>query len=138
MHLVHLNSQVSNIMFDKIFSRKSNILLHSHAPLLNERIQYLQYWEENGAVKATLQRIAQIILSIADNLNLKGKKFISVADIKEVAEKWDKQRRKNGVHIKFATISKSSYIHHARFWLHIPFYPISHSTLTDHSAMSFR
>src|ERR1700722_5121203 len=104
-------------MFDKIFCRKSNILLHSQAPLVNERIKYLQYWAENGAVKATLRRIAQIILSIAEHLNLKDKRLISIANIKEIAENWDKQRRKNGTIIKFAVITKSSYIHHALSWL---------------------
>lgn len=102
-------------MFDKIFSSKRDILLHHHAPLLKERIGYLQYWVENGAVRATLQRLAQITLSIAQNLNLKSGKLVSIADIKECAEKWDRQRRQKK--IKYSAITKTSYIHHALSWL---------------------
>lgn len=104
-------------MFEKIYSRKNNILRHSQAPLLNERIKYLQYWEKNGAVKATLRRIAQIILSIAENFNWKCKRLFTIEEINEAAKKWDKQRLKKGNSIKYVAISKSIYIHHARFWL---------------------
>lgn len=103
-------------MFEKIFKRKNTILLHFNAPLLDERIRYLQYWKKNGAVDVTLRRMAHIVLSVAKSLNLKGKKLVTITEINEAANKWDKQRRRNGAN-RFGTITKSSYIHHARFWL---------------------
>ncbi len=104
-------------MFLKIYERKDKIFLHSNAPLLDERIKYLRFWSKNGAVKETLQRIAQTLLIISECLNLKNKMIVTVTEIELAAKKWDLHRRKNTKNIKFATITKTSFIRHACCWL---------------------
>lgn len=40
----------------KLFERGAAIKRHVYAPLLKERLQYLQYWAENGAPESSLKR----------------------------------------------------------------------------------
>ncbi|MDD9335267.1 MAG: hypothetical protein PV347_04445 [Rickettsiaceae bacterium] len=57
-------------MFNKIFKKASTIRKHINAPLLEERLQYLQYWDTLGRSRSTIQSTAQYLLRIIDYLNL--------------------------------------------------------------------
>jgi hypothetical protein len=65
-------------MFNKIFKRDFTINKHMNAPLLEERLKYLQYWDELGRSINTLQSIAQYLLRIVDYLNLESSDIITV------------------------------------------------------------
>lgn len=53
----------------KLFERGAAIKRHVNAPLLNERLQYLQHWSENGATESSLRRIDQYLLKIMEYLD---------------------------------------------------------------------
>jgi len=45
-------------MFNKLFRRQHTIQRHQQAPLLEERMQYLNFWDKNGARVSTLRAIS--------------------------------------------------------------------------------
>ena len=51
-------------LFNKIFERGHALRRHIKAPLLNERLKYLQYWADNGSSINNLRSIAQYLLII--------------------------------------------------------------------------
>ena len=51
-------------MFKQKIKRSFYRQKHLDAPLLEERLMYLQYWHDNGAVTNTLRKIAQYLLVI--------------------------------------------------------------------------
>ena len=64
-------------LFNKIFERRHALRRHVNAPLLEERLKYLQYWSDNGATLSTLRFIAHYLLAIIDYLKLQKKKVIT-------------------------------------------------------------
>jgi len=105
----------------KIFERKHAITRHLSAPLLKERIAYLQYWAENGAVLSTLRFTAQYLLLIIDYLKLdsKNRGMISIAEIEKAALKWA-ATSKNKPRLKkpgFSEYAEHRFIYHAISWL---------------------
>ena len=102
--------------FNKIFERRKALLRHIEAPLLKERLKYLQYWADSGAKESSLRRIAQYLLIIMDYLNFFKVRIVSVNEIEKAAEKWatDKAiRRRRGDYSKFA---KARFIRDAINW----------------------
>ncbi len=75
-------------LFNRLFERRKALLRHTTAPLLKERLKYLQYWADHGAAKSTLQRIAQYLLLVIDYLKFYKLRIISVNDIEHAAEQW--------------------------------------------------
>ena len=85
-------------------------------PLLNERLQYLQYWEDNGAVDNTLRRISQYLLIIMELLEFKEIRIVSLSEIQTASDKWasiyERSRRKSDIS-KFA---KTRFVGDALRW----------------------
>lgn len=108
----------SLVLFYEIFERKHAIDRHSNAPLLEERMQYLKYWANNGAKTATLRNIAQYLLRVAEYVNVKNKKAITKKEIVQAANKWacyqstNPQKRSD-----FSMFAKKRFIGHAVSWL---------------------
>ncbi len=103
--------------FNKIFERRKALLRHIEAPLLKERLKYLQYWANSGAKENSLRRIAQYLLIIMDYLNFFELRIVSVNEIEKAAEKWATNkaiRRRRGDYSKFA---KARFIRDAINWL---------------------
>lgn len=75
-------------LFNKIFERRHALKSHVNAPLLEERLKYLQYWSDNGATFSTLRHIAHHLLGIIDYLDLSKKKTITLKEIQKAADKW--------------------------------------------------
>ncbi|MCL5261169.1 MAG: tyrosine-type recombinase/integrase [Gammaproteobacteria bacterium] len=102
----------------KLYSRYHFLHKHLTAPMLQERLKYLQYWKDNGAIPLTLKRISAYLLLIIDYLNLENKKIVTVAEIEKAAEKWaiaeNQHWRKPGEYSKFA---KQRFIADATRWL---------------------
>jgi len=74
-------------MFEWLFKCKHAIQRHLKAPLLQERLMYLQYWYDNGATFNTLRRYASFLLVIVKMLKLKTSRVISIEEITKAAEK---------------------------------------------------
>jgi site-specific recombinase XerD len=94
-------------LFNKIFTKRHARLRHINNPLLKERLQYIQYWADNGAVDSSLRRISQYLLTIMKLLNFKEIRIVSLLEIQKAAEKWASNEhghwlRKNNIS-KFAT-----------------------------------
>src|SRR5258708_3094169 len=53
-------------LFNRVFERRHARKRHTSAPLLQERLLYLQYWDDLKARDGTLRRIAQYQLLIMD------------------------------------------------------------------------
>lgn len=75
-------------LFNKIFERRHALKSHVNAPLLEDRLKYLQYWSDNGATLSTLRHIAHHLLGIIDYLDLLKKKTITLKEIQKAADKW--------------------------------------------------
>ncbi len=103
-------------LFNKLFLRRKALLRHITAPLLRERLRYLQYWADHGATKGTLQRIAQYLLLVIDYLKFYELRIISVNEIERAAEQWASNkitRRRKNHYSKFA---KARFIRDAYQW----------------------
>lgn len=105
-------------LFYKIFKHKNAINRHLSAPLLNERIKYVQYWADSGAITETLKRIAQYLLLYIDYLNLENKKLVTVTEIEKAWLTWattkNKPLKKQADYSGFA---KNRFISYAIRWL---------------------
>ena len=95
-------------LFHKIFERPHAIKKHTNAPLLEERLIYLQYWENNGAFPGTLRILSYYLLIIIDYMKFYQIRKVGLDEITEAADKWSHQaslyRRQN-------TYSKSAKTH---------------------------
>lgn len=103
-------------LFNKIFERHKALLRHIEAPLLKERLKYLQYWADSGAKESSLRRIAQYMLIIINYLDFFKIRMVSVNEIGNAAEKWATNkaiRRRKGNYSKFA---KARFIRDATNW----------------------
>jgi integrase/recombinase XerD len=105
-------------MFHKIFSKPYAIKHHIDAPLLAQRLEYLEYYRSRGRSTYTLTEVAQYLLRIIEFLKLEDKKTISVEEIENAANAWAQyqynhpQKRR-----KFSHKSKNAFIRYATDWL---------------------
>lgn len=104
-------------LFNRLFERRKALLRHTTAPLLKERLKYLQYWAGCGAAKSTLRCIAQYLLLVIDYLKFYKLRIISASDIERAAEQWASnkiaRRRKNN----YSKFAKARFIRAAYQWL---------------------
>ena len=103
-------------LFSRLFERRHARKRHTSGPLLQERLLYLQYWDDLKARDGTLRRIAQYQLLIVDLLRFQTVRMMSIHEIEEAAEKWaknEKVRRRNNTYSKF---SKGRFINDATGW----------------------
>jgi len=106
------------VLLHKIFGRRHALKRHATAPFLEERIKYLQYWDENGATDAHLRLTAQYLLRIIDHLDLLHKNVVTIDDVEKVANKWARYRSTNPQKRKnYSDYAKKRFISHACNWL---------------------
>ncbi|MCC2625991.1 MAG: hypothetical protein K0R14_1864 [Burkholderiales bacterium] len=106
-------------MFEKLFKRPYYIRRHVNAPLLAERIKYLECEINRDTVFTSIQSIAQHLLRIVEFLQLNDdNRIITLEDIETAADKWarhkSKHPTKNGI---FSINSKLDFIWYAKDWL---------------------
>ena len=75
-------------IFKRLFERRKALQNHVNAPLLEERVKYLQKWADNGASLSTLRHIAHYLLGITDHLKLEIKDVITPKEIQKAANRW--------------------------------------------------
>ncbi len=101
--------------FSQIYKDKKKIQLHLEAPLLKERLQYLEWWSVNGAAEQTLQKMAVNLLRATLYINFKKKK-ISLKEIVEAEERWEDQKNRQ-INCKKKSRYRTGFITDATRWL---------------------
>lgn len=102
-------------LLNKIFERRKALKRHANAPLLKERLLYLQYWHDNGAPNSSLRRIAQYLLVVMNYLDFCKLRMVSENEIEKAAEHWAKgknYKRKT----YYSIFAKARFIHDASDW----------------------
>ncbi|MDE0410370.1 MAG: tyrosine-type recombinase/integrase [Alphaproteobacteria bacterium] len=77
-------------MFEKLFTDSVTIARYRDAPLLEERLRYLSFWFESGAVRGTLRRIAADQMSLVRLLDLREGVRVNVAGVEAAAGRWSR------------------------------------------------
>lgn len=101
-------------MFDVLFSRETAVVRHTAAPLLAERLGYLEHLRDVGAARKTLTKCAQCMLSIGATLQWKLPASITGKQIGAAAERWidrpGRSRRKTSrraARVTFVSIARN-------------------------------
>lgn len=106
-------------LFNRLFGRRHALQRHTSAPLLEERLQYLQHLDKLRVKECTLRNAAQYLLVIIDGLSFNSIRKVAPDEITDVALSWGKNekvcRRKN----TFSRFSVQRFIHHATCWFKI-------------------
>jgi len=104
--------------FDQIINRKYYREKHIHAPFLEERLTYLQYWLDRGISLHTIRSIAQYLLRIIEFLHLEKYKVITLAEIEKSATGWAKyQYNHPQKKAAFSKAGKERFTWYALDWL---------------------
>jgi site-specific recombinase XerD len=75
-------------MFEQLFRRARTVKRYFAAPLLVERLQYLQQWSDEGASWETLQRIALHQVAAIRRLNFHSQGKITPTQVDAAAKRW--------------------------------------------------
>lgn len=103
-------------LFNELFERRHALKRHSSAPLLQERLLYLQYWADLKAKESTLRTIAQYLLIIMDALHLYTIRMVSIHEIEKAALKWAENEKVSRRNNKYSKSSKRRFIYDAVSW----------------------
>lgn len=99
-----------------LFERGAAIKRHVYAPLLKERLQYLQYWAKNGAPDSSLKRIAQYLLLIIEYLDFNEIRIVCEGEIKKAAQCWARTETVNKRKNTYSKFAKDRFIRDASSW----------------------
>lgn len=101
-------------MFDTIFTCKSTIARHENEPLAKERKQFIQQCKTNGYSRSMLSKIAWILISVADLININNVK-LSRQDIESVVD--NRKRIKRFPSAQNNQGSRQLFIHFTTEWV---------------------
>ncbi len=76
------------MMFSKLFTKPQTIERYSDAPLLQERLRYLEFRAGEGAARSTLHRIAHHQLCAIQLLGLHDRVRVGMARLENAARRW--------------------------------------------------
>ncbi len=75
-------------MWDQLIKRSFYRRRHLDAPLLNERLDYIQDWADQGKALNTLKDAANCLLRIVEFLHLDTFRTITLEEIENAANDW--------------------------------------------------
>jgi site-specific recombinase XerD len=104
------------IILNRLFTRKYHKLRYITYPLLKERTEYLQMWEDKGAAMITLRSIAAYQLHLIDYLHVEEGRMISVEEIQKSADSW-MTVQKSGVKDASGRYARRRFISYTSGWL---------------------
>lgn len=104
-------------IFHQLYSRGRFLRQHTTAPLLKERVHYLQYWESMGAKKSTLRRISQYLLTIIEYLDFSYLRKVTENEINIAADKWASRSKDLPNGIVYSKSAKRRFKFYATQWL---------------------
>src|SRR5258707_1118942 len=96
-------------MFNLVYRYRGTAARHEAAPLVEERVRYLAHCQEQGAARGTLKKIAQMMLVVIEELDLKEKGRVSNNKIVTAADRWA-NREPRHYNIKHARKARSHFI----------------------------
>ena len=75
-------------MFEKIFTHRGSIERYRTAPLVEQRLRYLQHCEESGAKRTALRHLARNQLTLITLLDLTKHDRLTVSQVEAGVKKW--------------------------------------------------
>lgn len=117
LHRLERLPEESVPLFCQLFERQHALRRHTSAPLLEERLLYLQYWFDHGAQLSTLRRIAQYLLQIMEYLQFFSLRTVTIEEIEKAAKQWansETVKKRKGNYSRFA---KARFINDSTLWL---------------------
>ncbi len=103
-------------MFEELFTDGTTIGRYHAAPLLDERLRWLEHCAETGARQCTLRRIASCQAQLVHLLNLQAGERVGITSVEAAAEQWslpDARRRK----ARARPDARQMFVGHAVRWL---------------------
>ena len=100
-------------MFNKLFKSADAVARHQSAPLLQERLRFLEYLAKAKLSAATIRMAAQYLLVVTDQLRLarRHSEVVQAAEVEAAAIRWSKRRLTRNRH------SRHRFVGHATRWL---------------------
>jgi integrase/recombinase XerD len=106
------------IMFNQLFKSNYHITKHINAPLLEARLNYLQYWHELGRSSSTLMTIEQYLIRIVEYLQLDIKNIVTMEEVEVAADLWARcQSNHSQKQAAFSKSGKKRFTWYATHWL---------------------
>ncbi len=104
-------------MFDQLFRRRAARRHHLNSPLLQERLEYLRYFADQGYTLTTLRCLAANLLLIQDLLGLgTSSESIGLAAVQAAVNQWVRRRPRHFNH-KNGRRGREQLLSHAVRWL---------------------
>ena len=75
-------------MFEILFKRQAAVARHTAAPLLAERLRFLEHLQHVGAARKTLARCAQQMLCIGESFGWKFSSSVTAKQINAATDRW--------------------------------------------------
>lgn len=116
-YIGRLEPQLEDSIFNELFRRMYTRRKMLTAPLLKERVEYLQYWKDNGATKNTLRVIAEYELHIIKYLSITHLRVIGSKEIRKASQIWAKEENVTRRTIEYSPNSEMLFVRYANGWL---------------------
>ena len=103
-------------MFEDLFARPSTIEKYRVAPLVEERVRYLQHRAASGSRPSSLRKLASVQLHLVHLLHLQQGEKVSVPRVELAAKAWARP----GVHwygCPASSVATKLFAGHALEWL---------------------
>ena len=103
-------------MFEELFNHQPTLEKHRAAPLVEERLGFLEHLQGQGAARQTLKRKATNMLRLVRLLDLNEPEYVSDARIKAAADEWSRPGTFR-IHTTASPETKASFVSDALRWL---------------------
>lgn len=104
-------------IFNKLFKRGAAKRKMVNAPLLKERIEYLEHFERLGASDQTLKVIAEYELHTIKYLSIEQLRVISIEEIAQASKVWASEKGVARRTIDYSYNGELYFVRYARNWL---------------------
>ena len=104
------------LILNRLFTRKYHKLRYLTYPLLKERAEYLQMWEDKGAAIIPLRSIAAYQLHLIDYLHVQDGHMVNIEDIRKSAESW-MTVQKPGIKDASGEYARRRFVSYTTCWL---------------------
>jgi len=102
-------------MLEQLFQR--NLQKHKNAPMLEERIDYLNHLVQNGATAFRLKLVEGYLLRAIEFLHLEDNRIVTEEEIDEVALKWGKLKTNHHLKRSFSKSGQRLFAMYTKSWM---------------------
>lgn len=82
-------------MLETLLERSFSLNRHRNAPLLAERVAFLEYLRQQGTSRTALRSVSGQLLHVMQLLKLETLRDVGIEEMKEAARRWAEQQRSN-------------------------------------------